>query len=419
MSSTTGPSRRFSLPSRLLVNSIPAAQPSLDFDPEPTPSSSQISSPDNQKAQSLFRRLNRRSKIVFGLGSDMDFGCAGEVGGKKGGKGHGRSVSSSAFTASYAVKNSAPASTTSTRRSSTSSNPPSLTHSRATSSSSQISASSETSTAPSSISQSPVNSPGRYSFPTTTARSPISPRRLSTASESKRKSEEVAAIEALNDYFVKVKLDRVEEDSSTTSQTTWESFRSGSSVDSTEEGERDEEDGAMHISFLNIGAPGISSTTYAAPPTDFSHDNSHSTFSPSLPTPYSPASSPHLSVLSATSTLHPLTQSSHFAHSPILDVGYELDSLSDYFASPVQSLRSSPISTPTPSAPFISTPPTTTTTTSVGRKTHSRARTVSSSISRNLAQEELGRERSGGRSMSSSAGSDKAARVPRVAYGWI
>ena len=206
----------------------------------------------------------------------------------------------------------------------------------------------------------------------------------------------MAAIEALNDYFVKVKLDRVEEDSSVSlyPQTNRQSIRRGS--DDSIYSQQDEEDGEMHISLLNLD-PGLP-TTYSPTSVDFSQNNSHSTFSasPSLPSPYSPASSPHLSVLSATSTLHPLSQS-QFSHSPILDVSSELDSLSDYFASPVQSLRSSPISTPTLSAPFAQS--------SSGRKTHQRARTVSSSITRpdsGFGTSFEGVPRVGGRSMSTS-----------------
>ena len=103
MNAPPSPSRRFSLPTRLLANQFPA-QPS-PFDTEPTPSTSaQNSVADTQKAESLFRRLNRRSKVVFGMGSDhLDFGCQGVGDGNKS-KGHGRSVSSSAYTASYAVK---------------------------------------------------------------------------------------------------------------------------------------------------------------------------------------------------------------------------------------------------------------------------------------------------------------------------
>ncbi|KAK4702996.1 hypothetical protein P7C70_g3223, partial [Phenoliferia sp. Uapishka_3] len=88
-------------------------------------------------------------------------------------------------------------------RSSVASSIPSLTHSRAHSSSSDASVS----TVDSSLPPSPTPSCGSMPLPYT-SRVPLTPR----TAERKRRSDEVAAVDALNDYFNRVRLSRVEED---------------------------------------------------------------------------------------------------------------------------------------------------------------------------------------------------------------
>lgn len=164
-------------------------------------------------------------------------------------------------------------------------------------------------------------------FPSSISRSP----RAALLSEEKRKRDEMAAIEAMNDYFSKVKLSSVEEDCTVLLDSQYE--RELVNV------------GALEISYLS-SASGISSTfTPSSVEADFSYDNSHAEVYCSAP-----RASSHLSVVSSTSTLRPGSVDSNATpvSSPtLLDVYSELDLLSDYFASPLHSPLSTPAHSPT------------------------------------------------------------------------
>lgn len=201
-------------------------------------------------------------------------------------------------------------------RSSVTSSIPSLTHSRGHSSSSEFS----TSTVESSLPPSPTpscefGSPLPYS-----SRVPLTPR----TSEHRRRSDEVAAIDALNEYFTRVHLSRVEEDEAPAHR----SPARHSTPDS------------LEIEFLTS-----SQSTYT--PHNFQR-SPEATFSPFMSLPASPnPSSPSRTA----SPAHPHTSDSGRstssgsstipARSPDLDAGDlegTLDALSAYFTRPVTPL---------------------------------------------------------------------------------
>ncbi|GAA5984644.1 hypothetical protein JCM5350_008169 [Sporobolomyces pararoseus] len=130
----------------------------------------------------FFRRLHKRGN---GKG-ELDFGCVGEWN-------EGPSDLSSSYYDSHK----------SNRNSSSSIEFPSLTHSRGHSSSSSLSYS----TAASSLPPSPTL-PCDAQLAPHPSRVPLSPR----AASKKRQTEEAAAVDALNEYFHKVRLSQIEED---------------------------------------------------------------------------------------------------------------------------------------------------------------------------------------------------------------
>ncbi|GAA5882266.1 hypothetical protein JCM16303_002310 [Sporobolomyces ruberrimus] len=136
----------------------------------------------SRHSKRFFRRLHKRGN---GRG-ELDFGCVGEWN-------EGPSDLSSSYYDSHKSK----------RSSSSSIEIGSPTHSRAHSSSSAQSFS----TAASSLPPSPTLGCDAFLAPHP-SRVPLSPR----AASKKRQTEEAAAVDALNDYFVKVRLSQIEED---------------------------------------------------------------------------------------------------------------------------------------------------------------------------------------------------------------
>ncbi|KAL8290037.1 hypothetical protein RQP46_002976 [Phenoliferia psychrophenolica] len=210
-------------------------------------------------------------------------------------------------------------------RSSVTSSIPSLTHSRGHSSSSDVSAS----TVESSLPPSPTPSCGFASPLSHSTRVPLTPR----TSERKRRSDEVAAIDALNDYFVRVRLSRVEEDEVTPPRRV---ATAGLGVSSSSPLGLD----ALEIEFLETGHSTY--TSFMSPPSP------EQTFSPflSLPAspnpnsllvghrPYSPAAA-----LQASDSGHSTSSGSSTipARSPdpeADDMAGTLDALSAYFTRP-------------------------------------------------------------------------------------
>lgn len=208
------------------------------------------------------------------------------------------------------------------RRNSVGSSLPSLTHSRAHSSSSDHSVSTIDSSLPPSPTPSCSSSSGDMFPPLPyTSRVPLTPR------TAKRKSDEVAAIDALNEYFVRVRLSRVDEDSPRSSQT---AFGLGVSANTKMASEHD-----FEIEFLTTGH-----STF----TPLSPSTSLATFYPSPPLLEScsinlsaPRSDSGRSFDSGSggSTIP--------GHSPIpdSDITGTLEELSEYFLRPTYGSRSS------------------------------------------------------------------------------
>ncbi|GAA5963805.1 hypothetical protein JCM3765_004023 [Sporobolomyces pararoseus] len=156
-----------------------ASQSSSTSSPAPSTPTQGTSRHSNR----FFRRLHKRGN---GKG-ELDFGCVGEWN-------EGPSDLSSSYYDTHKSSN---------RNSSSSIEFPSLTHSRGHSSSSSLSFS----TAASSLPPSPTL-PCDAQLGPHPSRVPLSPR----AASKKRQTEEAAAVDALNDYFVKVRLSQIEED---------------------------------------------------------------------------------------------------------------------------------------------------------------------------------------------------------------
>lgn len=189
-------------------------------------------------------------------------------------------------------------STTSRSSISSSGTLPSLTHSRAESSSSDFSSSTQDSTPPPSPRS--YSSPGPSSTPSSPSKLSLPPRRdLTTERKRRTASEEVLAIDALNEYFARARLSRVEED---------ESYR------------RPQENSLPPLPLIST-----------APTGDMSRLNSSRPSVSSLPPSRLCTSS--ASTNSNNSTL-PAHSPGLSKPSPSLNMADDLDDLSDYFSRP-------------------------------------------------------------------------------------
>ncbi|KAM0746547.1 hypothetical protein T439DRAFT_133871 [Meredithblackwellia eburnea MCA 4105] len=284
-------------------------------------------SPTRSRSSSPSRFMKKLSK--WKGRDDLDFGCAGEHVDDQGWAGDGPSDLSDRYYSSHHGM----------KRASVSSSIPSLTHSRAHSSSSDLS----TSTVESSLPPSPKPSSSPFAPPLPyTSRVPLTPR----TSERKRKTEEVAAIDALNEYFTRVRLSRVEEDVASAAPSRGES-PSRQPVPTVHH-----LGGGLEINLLDTGR-----STYSSFPGPNSPDSPEQGFSPFLSLPVSPrSSSSRFAQLSDSGHSNSSAQTIMPGQSPVPDseISGTLEELSEYFnkpplVSPTESTFSSRSLPPLPS----------------------------------------------------------------------